>query len=376
MKGLGIFSFFVTAMLLLGACGGVIPGPNSGMPPPCGGQTPCFLMRPTVGDQARAFEYYAKAAQSFGVLFPDDAHRDISQLTLARWLGRWRIGQEVVVVFYDSHLLGLAREMHCFKNNTGPKAFAVIDSCLVYNFGPLAGEAGYPDPTGALAQAISHLETGSPLPRSISAIDMYDPQSLVGGTDFFEFDGLGNITTTLLFDSEGPKFVPNACDTCHGGRRGPSYFDTGYFLPFIPSLYTFSSRAGYTLNDQLDKFSELNGFMPSYNRADYFLRTTSRQWLANGPEVPPGWKQAPGFFSNVLVPYCLGCHAALPTGTLQFFTQADFVANASRIRAAVCGQHTMPASAAAYFRFWSTGLQQLALNNVLPPPGPGEPTCQ
>jgi len=376
MKRLEKISFFVTVMLLLGACGGVTPGPNSGMPSPCGGQTPCFLMRPAVGDQDSAFEYYAKAAQSFGVLFPDDAHRDLSQLTLARWLGRWRIGQEVVVVFYDSHLLGLAREMHCFKNNTGPMAFAVIDSCLVYNFGPLAGEAGYPDPAGALAQAISHLETGSPLPRSISAIDMYDPQGLTAGTDFFEFDGLGNITTTLSFDSEGPKFVPDACDTCHGGRRGPSYFFIGSFLPFIPSLYTFSSRAGYTLNDQLDEFSQLNNLTPHINRADYILRSTSRQELAQGPEVPPGWKQEPGFFSNVLVPYCLGCHTELPTGTLQFLTQADFVANASRIRAAVCGQHTMPASAPAYFRFWSTGIQQLALNDVLPPPGPGEPTCQ
>src|SRR6185436_15815345 len=194
------------------------------------------------------------------------------------------------------------------------------------------------------------------------------------GTDFLESDGAGNLTNTLVFDSEGPKFVPDGCSTCHGGRRTGAAYGSGSFLPFMPSLYTFSSQSGFTLNDQLDKFATLNSGLPrSGSRADTFLFSTSRTELAQGPTAPAGWRLQPGFFGNVLVPYCFGCHAVLQPGTLQFGTQADFVANAGKIRAAVCGQHTMPASSAGYRRFWTTGLPQLALNDVLPPPGPGEP---
>lgn len=300
-----------------------------------------------------------------------------------KWLKAWGYGkEEIIVVFYNSHLLGLAREMHCFKSQNN-RAFAKINSCVVYTFGQLPGEPGYPDPQAALALAISHLETGSPLPRSISAMNMYDPDGLTtSGPHFFEFDGAGNITKTLEFDSEGPKFVPDACFTCHG---------RGHFLPFMPSLYTFSSRPGYTLNDQLEKFLDLNLGLPTSivvsfrndGRADKFLFDGSRtdlagnlSELAQGPDVPSGWQRHPGFFKNVLVPYCFGCHAVLRPGTLQFRTHADFVANAARIRVAVCGQHTMPDSSAGYRRFWSTGLPALALNDVLPPPTAGEPTCQ
>jgi hypothetical protein len=332
-------------------------------------------VQPTIGDEPSATGYYSGLGNSFGL----GINTDLSQFTLTRWLQAWQRGRDdIVVVFYDSHVLGLAREMHCFKNHDR-LAFVPIDSCVAYNFGQLPGEPGYPDPQASLALAISHLETGSPAPRSVSAIDMYDPDSLTGtGTDFFEFDGTGNLTKTLLFDSEGPKFVPDACSTCHGGKRRGAVFSDGYFLPFMPSLYTFSSRAGYTLNDQLDKFATLNSGVPSFwgGRVDRFLFSASRTELAQGPTAPSGWRQQPGFFSNVLVPYCFGCHAVLPPGTLQFGTPADFVANAAKIRAAVCGQHTMPASSAAYRRFWSTGLQQLALNDVLPPPGSGEPTCR
>ncbi len=180
---------------------------------------------------------------------------------------------------------------------------------------------------------------------------------------------------TMSFDSEGPKAVPQACLSCHGGRYDPL---TGYvvgasLLPLIPSELVFSSPdvrsrvrppAVFTPNSEwavrlINEIICLSNPSPTIRERIQGLYPGSAGCFskaigANDDAVPPGWSTQAGLYRKVVAPYCGSCHFA-QTGPLSFRTWGNMLQVKDAVQRTVCRQFTMPHSEIAYRKFWTEG---------------------
>ena len=164
-------------------------------------------------------------------------------------------------------------------------------------------------------------------------------------------------------DSQGPKSVPNACLSCHGGRYDAvrKVVVGASLQPLIPANLVFSSpQARAKTEEDLRRINKLvldSNPSPAIRAQITALYNGSPSvplTHANDAAVPPGWSSQPGLYQQVIAPYCGSCHFA-QTGSLSFITYGDLVANKDRVQKAVCADFSMPHSEQSFRRFWSEG---------------------
>lgn len=180
------------------------------------------------------------------------------------------------------------------------------------------------------------------------------------------------------FDSQGPKSVPHACLSCHGGRFDAStgMVQGASLLPLIPADLTFSSAAVRASSSTTwpDGFQNSEEAIRGINELIYRsnpsptikerIRTlyggTSSSPTgglgarANDLAVPPGWSGQRGLYQKVIAPYCGSCHFA-QSGALSFGSYAQVVQAKQAIQRTVCVDFTMPHSEILFRKFWSEG---------------------
>ena len=181
---------------------------------------------------------------------------------------------------------------------------------------------------------------------------------------------------TSALDSQGPKSVPHACLSCHGGRYDAStgWVQGASLLPLIPGDLVFSSLAiratpfewaGRRDNyqDSEEAIRGINHFIFRSNPSPTIkqrIKTLygsagapeTRGTRANDQAVPPGWVAQRGLYQQVIAPYCGSCHFA-QAGALSFGSWAEVLQLKQAIQRTVCTEFTMPHSEILFKKFWT-----------------------
>jgi glucose/arabinose dehydrogenase len=174
--------------LLKGGIYHLVAGPSH----PAEGQAPPykFLMRSGIGTEAGALAYYKSIIPGF-----DDKTLLVNgqPFTEARWEQQAFGSTPTTGAFYQNSLdLGLWRDMVC--TTTIGRG---VGGCRVRNWKDEA--AKNPEQKGNLGTVTMDV-------------------SPEGFTRFYVFGPDGNLSTSAVLDSEGKKFIPELCTTCHGGK--------------------------------------------------------------------------------------------------------------------------------------------------------------
>jgi len=84
---------------------------------------------------------------------------------------------------------------------------------------------------------------------------------------FYVYDEQENLSSTAALDREGPKSVPQMCMACHGGTYSPATHAAfgASFLPFDVFSFKYSEKPGLRLDDQQEKFRQLNLLVKNTN---------------------------------------------------------------------------------------------------------------
>jgi hypothetical protein len=165
------------------------------------------------------------------------------------------------------------------------------------------------------------------------------------------------LTTQLTFDSEGPKYPPNACLSCHGGKFDGTRVTGATLLPLDTGLLRIDDRS----DAMATNFIQMNQAVMNHGPSLAVKRYLTGLYAGfPGPNsgwgdldyVPQGWKQQSDFYKTAVRPYCMMCHLATPSN-LDFSTYGSFAQNKDVINAEVCGGHTMPHAEYPFKQFWS-----------------------
>lgn len=275
-----------------------------------------------------------------------------------------------IASFADLNDLGLGRRVNCMPLSGKP-----LNGVLCW-----ATSHGHPPGTGAapngtqLALAAEQVRDV----KSLNVIMMTSRGSFFGtyeappgfalhGRDPFEIEtsyaegATQRFNTTL--DSQGPKFVPQACLSCHGGRYDVNrrIVIGASLLPLVPSHLTFSSPQARSANEEAIR--RINRIILDTNPAPairdqitalYNGNPDAAGTPANDNAVPAGWAAQPGLYRQVVAPFCGTCHFA-QTGPLNFASFANLQQHRQRVQRAVCADFSMPHSEQGLRRFWSQG---------------------
>lgn len=158
------------------------------------------------------------------------------------------------------------------------------------------------------------------------------------------------LATSVSLDTEGPKWLPHVCLSCHGGKYNyqTRKVEGASFLPLDAGLLEFASPADRAAQEE--KFREINyaivlsdptSAVAAYIRGLYGNQVAVPGRTATPDYVPQGWAPQAGFYRAVVKPYCAMCHLAAPP-SWNFASWQNFQDNAALIKASVCSAHTMP----------------------------------
>lgn len=265
--------------------------------------------------------------------------------------------------FVDLNDLGLGRRVNCTVLNPTPR----ITMCWATSHGQLPAPGQSPN-----AAALSTATAADSDIKSLNIILNMGQQSFFGtweparaatrGGEAGFADASGKRYVTVL-DSQGPKSVPNACLSCHGGRYDPTrqIVVGASLMPLIPSHLHFSSPQARANNEE--QIRRINFMILESNpsptvsaqiRTLYNGTPGTPGTRANDAAVPAGWASQAGLYRQVIAPYCGTCHFS-QTGLLHFGTFANLQFNKQRVQKAVCTDFSMPHSEQGFRRFWSEG---------------------
>lgn len=410
VRGLTLLAFAVT----VAACGGGSSGTDgdtSTSTPPVATASGAdrFLAFPNPqlqDDGSSALDSTAYASAYYAAIDPGN-EKD----TLAKWKAAngfdTPTGTQVTVVFGDERDLGYGRRLTGRRNDDGSIAFVVenyqTDPGGAYGFNPLSVEAAV------------HEDTRWRI--LVNAIE-WSPSATSNGTRFAKFYNFNAATgqreDRVDLDGRGAKAMPGPCLTCHGGRGDglgrdaagnvvfPLVENTssgargdvqGRFAPLEVDGFRFSTRPGYSRDEQEQKLKALNALV----LCSYPLPTNGTR---NGPEdappcrppanasewqgtaaalikrayggdglpnprysdsvVPGDWATTGNeqLYRDVVVPACRGCHLLRGTGAqddIAFDSFATFSRYADRTRVHAVDRGDMPLAKIIYDRFWSAG---------------------
>jgi hypothetical protein len=170
---------------------------------------------------------------------------------------------------------------------------------------------------------------------------------------------VNNSAVPSKLDSQGQKFAPHVCLSCHGGRFNPadnSVID-GRLLPIDPSRVVFSTLPGATRADQEMKIQDINRSVYDAGTPlvqEYVSKMYGGNWSlpARDDIVPAGWSGQQNLWNTVVRPYCIMCHMA-QLGPLAFASFNDMMSVKDRVRKSVCTDGTMPHSEVTFRQFWA-----------------------
>ncbi len=275
--------------------------------------------------------------------------------------------------FYDATewtTHGLSMPPWAFANQRIPEAYftdqADLDrgrkvGCLLRGQGPAAA---------TLCWAVSWTD-----PALTTSNQGHGPLSVIiqtaRGTSFLMFDearvnrpGVGAAepklvaSTTGTFDSQGRRFLPHVCLSCHGGRFDPATGQvTGAsLLPLDPRGFWFVGGRSYQeenvrgINQMVFASPSAPGVREYINRM-YRGRQLILGAAVDDAYVPPEWSAEPAVYQQIYRPFCAGCHAA-QTGPLGFLSWADLLREKVRVKKAIC-EGTMPHSEVPFWKYWT-----------------------
>jgi hypothetical protein len=279
-------------------------------------------------------------------------------VTLPLWGDQFQDAKEAV---YGNPLdLGVGRRAACAQEMKGPPHPGLKTVCYATAHGAIPGTPGFNDPS-----TITHPQSGVGNDFILSMVIVKDPT----GTTFLAFSSAGTLMTTVKLDTEGPKFLPFACISCHGGTYNAATrkVDGASFLPLDPGLLSFASSADQAAQEE--KIRKINRMIydaqpgsaiASYLNGLYHGAIGNAGTVAQSDYVPSGWTQQAGFYRSVVRPHCAMCHLAAPPAW-NFASWGNFQQNAGLIHADVCGAHTMPHAEVPFKSFWlkDTGILYL-----------------
>jgi hypothetical protein len=267
--------------------------------------------------------------------------------------------------------IGVGRRTACEQKMRGPPVPGLYTVCYATAHGVPPGQPGFNDP-----QTITHPQEGFSNDFILSMVIAKDAT----GTVFLAIknqpsnNNLYGLLPAVSLDTEGPKFVPFVCLSCHGGTYNPATrkVDGASFLPLDPELLAFASPADQAAQEE--KMRKINWIIANSNSSPAISAYV--QGLYNGapnqpgahaqPDyVPAGWAPQAGLYRQAVRPYCTMCHLAQPNGSYNFASWGNFQSYAGLIRASVCGAHTMPHSELQFTSFWLKDTGALYLPGLL-----------
>lgn len=272
-----------------------------------------------------------------------------------------------IASFADLNDLGLGRRVNCTPLSGKPLNGVL---CWATSHGQPPGNGASPNGT-QLALAAEQMSDV----KSLNVILMTSQGAFFGtweagmlnGRDAFEqeskFAETAQQKYNTALDSQGAKFVPQVCLSCHGGRYDATrrIVVGASLLPLVPAHLTFSSPQARAANEE--QIRRINRIILDTNPAPAIRDQIVAQYNgnpdaagtpANDNAVPPGWAAQPGLYRQVVAPFCGTCHFA-QTGPLNFASFANLQQNKQRVQRAVCTDFSMPHSEQGLRRFWSQG---------------------
>jgi hypothetical protein len=295
---------------------------------------------------------------------------------------------EVTATYFNDGDLGLGREMHC-------RALGAGVACYVTNYSGTAGQAVFNgNVTTILNDAINHQNSFATVAMVYSG----------GNTNFVVYNAAGNQNLRAQLDSTGVhQSIPNNCLTCHGifsNYNSSTHSVSGAkFLAFDPFAFLYSTQAGYTLNDQQEKFRQLNALVKQTGPTPGISQlidglyapnaVTTAGAIASDTYVPPGWNQNSnsvvdvGEYLGFIKPGCRTCHSSSSVPAYDFLESDDFTgALIPTIRQLVCGKtsgtsrgHVMPQAERTSKKLWASGGRSYLMTGFAVSPPDGLEAC-
>jgi hypothetical protein len=159
-------------------------------------------------------------------------------------------------------------------------------------------------------------------------------------------------------DSEGPRFTPHACTSCHGGTYNPGtgLVEGATLLPIDPGMVQLADRNA--AEEPIRKINALiflsqpTAAVQSYIAGMYGGNIMLPGARAAANYVPSGWASDANFYLGVVKKNCQMCHLATPPGR-EFLSAGNFLASKQQIHASVCQNKTMPHAEVPYRTFWT-----------------------
>lgn len=266
--------------------------------------------------------------------------------------------------------LGFGRDMHVRKDGSG-NVFAYVTNYGNHDQSPANADlANTADKTLAIATvAMESRAVGGVTGKVIS---------------FWVYQG-GSATGPLLnsadLDGFGQKFVPQLCQTCHGGTPyGPANVNSPTLLEYslhasLGSAYAASLRefdtgsfrypGGGSTPAAADVpiFNQLNGLVRDSGPAAPIVDLING-WDPGGPTnnppnlsySPAGWSTHTDLYQNVVAKSCRTCHVSFDTSTFGDVTWDSYNGFKNRhgtIQSFACGDSKfMPHALITYRNFW------------------------
>jgi hypothetical protein len=280
--------------------------------------------------------------------------------------------------------LGVNRRANCAQEMKGPPHPGLKTVCYASAFGIAPGHAGFTDPANSTPglERTTYMADGShdtfnmPAFASeaylLTMVIVQDPT----GTSFLVFTNgpsQYNLSPKVTLDTEGPKLVPFACISCHGGTYNATTrkVDNASLLPLDPGMLGFLNPAVQA--GQEEKLRQLNLMIrdakPQSAIAQYlnglYGGAINTPGTKSVPDyIPASWSAQSGLYRSVVKPHCAMCHlAAQPSWN--FASWSNFEDNKALINADVCAAHTMPHAEVPFKSFWTKETGSVYLPGLL-----------
>ena len=219
------------------------------------------------------------------------------------------------VNFYNHQEFGLGRQTVCKQQGQDPLTATV--ACYVTKYG------WFDTPKAAALDEAIHHEA----PDDTVALEFSPGPG--GGKRFvkaYAYKPDGSLSTSTVFDSSGPKFVPEVCMHCHA-KLGDWALNNGdfggKFVFFDVQAYDFATEYGqpYGRAEQQERFRVMNqmvqlvdgpGAHSSFIDSIYPAGVNVPGSVAAAAPTLPGWSGFPAAFQDAIKPNCRTCHIWQP----------------------------------------------------------------
>jgi len=289
--------------------------------------------------------------------------------TLSDWLtlNGFDSGADAEAIYVNDVDLGFGR--HMFVKTVGARVASYVKNH--------SDDTPLGDPVdGPAEEKIANAHAGTNLIATVVMEYVSPPSDPVFGpqrTIFLAYDANGDRVLAADLDGRGAKFIPGACNVCHGGAPRPLLADGSYpdegdtgagFLPWDLDSFQYSSSlfdgvAKYTRAAQEAAFKTLNLSLLQTSPAPV-VQDLIEGWYGgfgapsptfHGAYVPSGWSGHFLTYLDKFAPNCRACHL-MRNPAVDFSTYTKFSDLGARAQHFVFDRGVMPMARRTYERFW------------------------